>query len=488
MLTGICLPASSQPISICPYNPHYYFYKDKPVVLITSAEHYGAVINKGFNYVKYLNMLQSFHLNYTRIYPGYLIEPEGMYMKDNTLAPNSDNLLLPWARSDVPGYVSGGNKFDLNKWDEAFFDRLRDFIQKAGERDIMVEICFFNAQYDQSWAVSALNAKNNCQGLGEGHFNDAQTLNDPALVKAETGYVRKIVKEVNAFDNVILEVCDETTVHGTPLLLAAEWTRSMISVIKETEKDLPKKHLIAQQVIGSLHGAGDLSDYPDVSVIVGQYVGVQFYGDGRATYSDAVQEGGILALDDKYDCNKPIEFNETNYYPLWYKDDPVADSRVEAWEFVCGGGAGFNHLNGRFTVEQPDGNTPDNIKILTSLKNLTDFIQHVDFSKMQADKELIVTNSLNDYVFWRALSLQGKQYVLYLHHSFLEYSAYTVRPGNYTTRMELRIPPGKYRFEWVDPSTGTCIKMEDLVNNSDTLKVTTPEHLIDIALRISRIN
>lgn len=475
----------AQPIGICPGNPHYYFYKNQPVVLITSAEHYGGVINKDFNYVEYFDMLKSYNLNYTRIYPGYLIEQAGMYIEGNTLAPDSESLLLPWARSNVPGYFSGGNKFDLNTWDETFFRRLHDFIQKAGEREIIVEICFFNAMSDKSWEVCALNSINNCQGIGSCHYNDGQTLKDTALVRIEANYVSKIVREVNPYDNVILEICDETTVHGTPLHLAAEWTQYMINVVRETEKQLPKKHLVAQQIMGQINGLGDFSGNDDVDVIVGQYVGVQFYGDGRATYFDAVQEGGILALDDKYHFNKPIEFNETDYYPMGYKD-PVADSRVEGWEFIVGGGAGFNHLNGRFTAENPRGDTPDNIKVLSSLKNLAVFINSVDFTEMSPDRQLIVPNSLTDYAFWRAISLPGKQYALYLHHSFLEYNSYAVRPGKYNTRMDIQIPPGKYSFEWIVPETGSVCKTETIENTGDILKIVTPEHAVDIALRINR--
>ena len=51
---------SAQPISICPDNPHYYFYKNRPVVLITSAEHYGGVVNKEFDYIRYFDMLQKY--------------------------------------------------------------------------------------------------------------------------------------------------------------------------------------------------------------------------------------------------------------------------------------------------------------------------------------------------------------------------------------------------------------------------------------------
>ena len=59
LLTSIFIvPAmlmAQKPITLHPQNPHYFLYKDKPTVLITSGEHYGAVLNLDFDYVKYLN-------------------------------------------------------------------------------------------------------------------------------------------------------------------------------------------------------------------------------------------------------------------------------------------------------------------------------------------------------------------------------------------------------------------------------------------------
>lgn len=49
-------------------------------------------------------------------------------MPGNPLGPRPRSLILPWARSHQPGYVQGGNKFDLDKWDPEYFARLRDFI------------------------------------------------------------------------------------------------------------------------------------------------------------------------------------------------------------------------------------------------------------------------------------------------------------------------------------------------------------------------
>ena len=58
--------ASAEPIRLHPSDPHYYLFNDQPTILITSAEHYGAVINLDFDYVAYLDALKSYGLNYTR--------------------------------------------------------------------------------------------------------------------------------------------------------------------------------------------------------------------------------------------------------------------------------------------------------------------------------------------------------------------------------------------------------------------------------------
>ena len=91
--------SSSGPIRVHPENPHYYLYDGRLTVLVTSAEHYGAVVNGAFDYVAYFDSLARYGLNYTRIYPGFLFEPTDKFIRDNTLAPRPEDLILPWARS-----------------------------------------------------------------------------------------------------------------------------------------------------------------------------------------------------------------------------------------------------------------------------------------------------------------------------------------------------------------------------------------------------
>ncbi|MEI2723754.1 MAG: hypothetical protein V9H26_09500 [Verrucomicrobiota bacterium] len=49
-LSVIAATAKDRPLSLHPNNPHYFLWRGQPTVLITSAEHYGAVVNLDFDY------------------------------------------------------------------------------------------------------------------------------------------------------------------------------------------------------------------------------------------------------------------------------------------------------------------------------------------------------------------------------------------------------------------------------------------------------
>ncbi len=118
-LLAFTLAAPAAPLALHPENPHYFLFREKPALLITSAEHYGVVLNADFDYVKYLDTLAADGLNLTRTFSGAYAEPQGAFaIAENTLAPKAGRLLCPWARSGEPGYANGGNMFDHAKWGE----------------------------------------------------------------------------------------------------------------------------------------------------------------------------------------------------------------------------------------------------------------------------------------------------------------------------------------------------------------------------------
>jgi hypothetical protein len=477
ILLSVVTSGHPEPIRAHPDNPHYYLFRGRPTVLITSAEHYGAVMNRAFNYTAYLDALKAHDLNYTRIYPAALVEPVGFFHLENTLAPTPGNLIQPWARSQMQGYHAGGNRFDLNRWDPEYFLRLKDFLAQADARNIVVEICFFNAQYRQAWPFSPMYWENNTQGEGHFGYNDVQTLKHPDLVRRQEDFVRRIVQEVNAFDNVILEICDEPLSYGTPADLAGRWIEHLVQLIMQTESSLPKKHLLGQQVQGAIDGPVDFSANPDVSVIVTQYV----------WETPDKQVGGLKALDYLYDRNKPIDMNETGYYPLssWYEGDKAGDVRVEAWEFMVGGGSSFNNLNGMYTVRDPAGRAAENAPVLETMQSLKHFVESFDFLKVRPDRGFVVSGMAAD-VHYRGTSERGEQYALYHHHSELKEYVYKVVPGIYEERLVLDLPAGTYRADWVEPSTGTVLGTDTFKHSNGQRSFSTPKHAVDLALRIKR--
>ena len=85
-----------KPSALHPDNPHYFLFRGKPTVIVTSAEHYGAVLNLDFDYVKYLDELAAHGLNNTRTWTGaYCEDDKSFNIARNTLAPAAGAVHLP---------------------------------------------------------------------------------------------------------------------------------------------------------------------------------------------------------------------------------------------------------------------------------------------------------------------------------------------------------------------------------------------------------
>jgi hypothetical protein len=251
----------------------------------------------------------------------------------------------------------------------------------------------------------------------------------------------------------------------------------MVDAIIETERRLPNKHLIAQQVEGGApQGPVDFTGDARVPIMLGQY-----------TWQNVNQVGALKLLDNEYDHNKMIELNETMVYPVWYKiGDPIASSRVEAWEFIVGGGGSFNQLNSLYTTVNPAARDTDTATLMAALRQLQRFMHSFDFIKMRRDTTF-VASALPEGVFARSISEPGKQYALYMHHSKNLNMYYEVLPGSYQEELALNMPPGHYRLEWVDPATGNALRADEIAHAGGTRPATTPTYTMDMALRVKSV-
>jgi hypothetical protein len=444
--------ALGQPIALHPSNPHYFTYKNKATVLITSGEHYGALMNLDFNYHKYLSELHAKGLNLTRTFSGVYCEQPGAFnIGQNTLAPASMKYITPWARSEQAGYKNGGNKFDLAKWDEAYFKRLKDYLAEANRQGVVVEFTLFCPFYeDNMWLLSPMNSINNVNGRTDMQRTDVYTLDkNDALLDIQKSLVKKLVTEVNGFDNVIFEICNEPYFGGVTI----EWQHAIADVITQTENNLPNKHLISQNI---QNGASLVTDpHPAVSVYNWHYA-----------YPPTT-----VAMN--YHLNKALGDNETGF-----RGTSDSTYRFEAWRFILAGGALFNHLDYSFATGHEEGNYHYDTTqpgggsnaLRSQIGYLKKFIESFDFINMKPDSTLI-----NSGLTYSAISEKGKQYAVYFRNEL-------------NNQITFSIPDGKYTITWMHPYSGKYEKSVSVASKNDKLVLTVPEYTDDIAVKIIRKN
>jgi hypothetical protein len=398
------------PLSLHPDNPHYFLFRGEAVVLIGSTEHYGAVLNLDFDYIKYLDELGLDGLNVTRTFTGFYLEPKGAFrIAENTMAPGEGKLICPWARSSEPGYAGGGNKFDLNRWDDAYFARLKDFVSEAGKRNIIVELDLFSNIYDTiQWKLSPLHVSNNINEIENiPDHKEILSLRHPGILEIQEKMVRKIIAELKGFDNLYYEVCNEP--YFGDLEALESWEQHMTSVIADAEKDFSLKHLISQNIA---NGSQKIENpNPLVSIFNFHYAKTP------------------VTVEMNYSLNKVIGDNETGFSGI---ED--ATYRTEAWGFMVAGGGLFNHLDYSFTVEHEDGT----FKIAPGqpggggktfrgqMNILKTVFEELDFIAMKPSNHLIKgTGDTKASV--RLLAEEGKQYLLYANNSGSDDMNYSLR-------------------------------------------------------------
>src|SRR5262249_33566885 len=169
------------------------------------------------------------------------------------------------------------------------------------------------------------------------------------------------------------------------------------SVIVETEKDLPRRHLIAQNIANEKARV----ERPNPAVSIFNF----HYATPPATV-------GM-----NYGLGKVIGDDETGFRGI--HDKPY---RIEAWDFLIAGGALFDNLDYSFTTDHEDGTarvvapTPGGggPGLRAQFQVLKRFIEGFDFVKMAPDTK-VIASVVPASTSARALSEPGRAYAIYAH-------------------------------------------------------------------------
>ncbi|MCA9135065.1 MAG: cellulase family glycosylhydrolase, partial [Planctomycetales bacterium] len=131
------------------------------------------------------------------------------------------------------------------QWNPAYFQRLNDLMNAARAQGIVVELTLFCPFYnDALWLANPMHANNNVNGIGNCPREEVYALQHADLTDMQLAFVSKVVQELQGFDNLYFEICNEPYFGGVTM----EWQHRVADTIRAVERELPHQHLISRNV------------------------------------------------------------------------------------------------------------------------------------------------------------------------------------------------------------------------------------------------
>jgi len=187
-----------------------------------------------FRYGDYLDRLAAYGHNFIRL---WRIELTRWHEcgDDVSVAPQ------PWVRTGPGVALDGVARFDLTRFDPAYFRRLRARVVAADRRGIYVSVMLFegwSAQFEhRPWRAHGhpFFRDNNVNDVdpdldGDGTLEEIYTLRVPQVRRIQEAYVRRVIDAVGRYDNVLYEVANESGAFSIP------WQYRMIDYVKRYER------------------------------------------------------------------------------------------------------------------------------------------------------------------------------------------------------------------------------------------------------------
>ena len=250
--TATAAPSIHGPLRVHPENPRYFTDDSGRAILLAGSHTWRSVQDAAaalppdvpFDFDELLDLLEKNHHNFTRLWAwesGAWVQPKSLVLQIDP---------LPYQRTGPGTAADGRPKFDLDRFNQDYFDRLRSRAEAAGKRGIYVGVMFFQgfsvARKDRRrnpspWKYHPLNGVNNINGIngdtnGDGEGYEVHELGSPEITRIQEAYVRKVVDAVCDLDNVLYEISNES--HGG----STQWQYHMIDVIRARDRERGKSH------------------------------------------------------------------------------------------------------------------------------------------------------------------------------------------------------------------------------------------------------
>jgi len=236
------------PLKQHPQNPRYFADAEgNPVYLVGSHtwsnfQDFSMEGDPPFDYDRYIAFMVEHHFNFMRFWSW----EHAAWATWTSEKPIVDP--MPYVRVGNQPALDGKPKFDLTKFNQAYFDRMRARILKAREKGIYASIMLFQAfsgvwpkggksHLNNAFAGHYYNVENNIQKLDGDKNNDKMLdIDDQEVRKYQVAYIKKVIDTVWDLDNVLYEVINEG---GN-----VNWDAFVIKTVKDHEKAKGQSHPI----------------------------------------------------------------------------------------------------------------------------------------------------------------------------------------------------------------------------------------------------
>jgi hypothetical protein len=492
---ALCSVARAQDVlRIDPQNPKYLLFRGKPLVLISASEHYGSVINRPFDFEKYLTDAAEHKMTMTRTFLLFR-ELQSARNPSSPAKPESPDFISPFVRSGPGKAMDGEPIYDLDQWNPEYFERLHRFLDAASRTGIVVELTVFSNTYaDHIWQLNPFRAENNKQHVGNIEWEDYLTLKDPELVRRQSAYARKIIQETSGYDNVYYEVCNEPgggakPGHATPSEVDA-WQEEMARVMREEMKRLGRPHLLSGQ---QAFAYGTKNAFPNDDSFAKQTFDIVNVHPLPNTGLDShvYEMGGFMSKELKLDqvagfCRaaythpKATVLDEDNTASMYRDTTGWTIHRKRAWTALLSG-CHYDYIDFSITVGSESGTAASQREIRVWMQHLSEFMASFDFIHSRPD-----TGWINDYppnLVASGLSVSGRDYIAYLGDS-RELSDPEAGQA-ITGSISLSLPPGTYNVSLYSPVTGQESPAMEIKGGGKSA-LALPEFRQDIVIRATR--
>jgi len=453
------------PLKALSANPNYFTDGTGKAIYLTGSHTWNTIQDWGTNdsitpldFNAFVEMLVVHHHNCTLLWTTELPIFRGLPTTADS-PPDISVTPFPWQRTGPGNGSDGKPKFDLKKFNQAYFDRLRDRVRKLNAADIYAGVYFFSGEWILRFRFPGdgypFTGSNNVNGIDDGGEKGSVSMTAPNEITAiQDAYVEKVINTLNDLPNVLWIVSQEAP------LDSKWWNGHLIAFVRSYEAGKPLQHPIG---FGMLDG--DLKD----SIIINSDA------DWIAPMSriSPTQTIGIGNPARKVNIND----SDHSYWEIW-NDSPQANRNYFWINFTQGNQTLFmdpyvvyyprEHRNIPQSPVNGIGKGPDmrweNVR--NTMGYIRDYADHMNLAAMTPQGKLSSTGHV--------LANTGP--------TNTELLVYASSGGVFT--VNLSGIKGQIAVEWMNPATG--VKTAGTRISGDGVRTFTPPYSGDAVLYLKR--